>query len=72
MATGGMWDYQAVEPGGVPEPDEATLQTASQLTLLVKSRCSISKAMRVSVTRETYALSLAFKRCMHDRFPTHF
>ena len=25
MATGGMWDYYSVELGGVPEPDEATL-----------------------------------------------
>jgi len=25
MATGWMWDYQAVELSGVPEPDEATL-----------------------------------------------
>jgi hypothetical protein len=27
MTTGGMWDYQVVELRGVPEPDEATLNS---------------------------------------------
>jgi hypothetical protein len=42
------------------------------VTLLVKSRCSISNVMGVSVTKEMYPLSLAFKRCMHDRFCARF
>jgi hypothetical protein len=38
--------------------------TWPRLTLLVKSRRSISNAAGVSLTKGTYPISLAFKRCM--------
>jgi hypothetical protein len=50
----------------------ASSQTASTQTLLVNSWQSISNALGVSFTRERCSVSLAFKRRMQDRFPTHF
>jgi hypothetical protein len=43
-----------------------------QQTLLVKSRPSISRAMRGHFTRGISSVSLAFKRCMQDPFSRAF
>jgi hypothetical protein len=42
------------------------------VTLLVKSRWSISTAIEVSFNRGMYAVSLAFQRRMQDPFPALF
>jgi hypothetical protein len=48
------------------------LQTASQQTLLVKSRWPISNAKSVRVTRDINSVSLIFERCVSARFSARF
>jgi hypothetical protein len=46
---------------GLLESAEFPIEVKEVLTLLVKSRWSISNAIGVSVTGERYSISLAFK-----------
>jgi hypothetical protein len=54
------------------EPTSFCTSVKGILTLLVKSRQSISNAMGMRVTSGMYVILWAFKRSMQDRLSTRF
>ena len=51
---------------------ETVAGTKEDVTLLVKSRRSISNVMGESFTGGMYPIALAFKRCMQEHFAARF